>query len=112
MKPNMSSLLNTKARRKLLGRIRLHAVLNFTRDLSPRTILAMSAALIVLIVVGIVDGFGGLFLFLPCVAFVACYLLGRAPLTWSEVLEADLAGAVAGAECNTVIELKPEHHAA
>ena len=24
----------------------------------------------------------------------------------------DLYGAVAGAECNTVIELKPEHHAA
>lgn len=91
MKSKMSYLLNTTVRRKLLRRIKLHAVLNFTHDLSPRTIWAMSAALIVLIIVGVVDGFNGLFLILPCAVFVACYLLGRAPLTWSEVLEADLA---------------------
>lgn len=91
MQPNIPSLLNTKARRKLLARIRLHAVLNFTNDLSPRAIWAMSAALITLIIAGIVDGFGGLFLLLPCIAFVVCYLCGKSPLSWSEVLEADLA---------------------
>ena len=80
-----------RAHKKKLYRIFLYAVFHLTRDFGPRAIWALSAAFVTCLIVGVVDGFGTLFVSSPWLAFAAFYFFGRAPLTWSEILDAELA---------------------